>query len=128
MDSNSIIIAHFIFTSITPATLSLSKWQTPMEGYTNSAWKIECTLTVFLSKSASHGDTLHIEWKDVKIKIGNKCLALPSDITFPLKDKIRLRNVLNGKAPNLFILVKQGATYYHINPASGKLIETATTC
>ena len=73
-------------------------------------------------------DTLHIEWKDVKIKIGNKCLALPSDITIPLKDKIRLRNVLNGKAPNLFILVKQGATYYHINPASGNLIETATTC
>ena len=73
-------------------------------------------------------DTLHIEWKDVKIKIGSKCLALPTDITIPLKDKIRLRHVLNGKAPNVFLLIKQGATYYHINPASGNLSETSTAC
>ena len=73
-------------------------------------------------------DTLHIEWKDVKIKIGHKCLALPSDITIPIKDKIRLRHVLNGKSPNVFILVKQGATYYHINPTSENLIETSNAC
>lgn len=64
-------------------------------------------------------DTLHIDWGDVKIKMGSKYLALPTDITIPLEDKMRQKHVLGGQSPNVFILVKQGSIYYSIGTAGG---------
>ena len=87
MASSLIIIDHYISTFITPATLSPSKLLILMAGCINKIYIDNVSLHRCLT-----WDTLHIEWNDVKIKIGNKCLALPSDLTIPLKDKIRLRN------------------------------------
>ena len=57
--------------------------------------------------------------------MGSKYLALPTDITIPLVDKMRLRHVLGGKSPNVFILVKQGSTYYSISTAGGASVPTS---
>ena len=56
-------------------------------------------------------DTIHIDWKDSSIMYNNKPLPVVQDITVPMLDKIRLRNLIKKKDAKIYIMTKQGTTW-----------------
>ena len=58
-------------------------------------------------------DHIHIAWQNQKVFYKKNKIPLKEHVTVPLKDKIRLRNIL-GKTYHTMFKVKQGDTWYNL--------------
>ena len=60
-------------------------------------------------------DHVHIEWGEERILYKNETVPLKQHITIPLKEKVRLRQLLSTGSL-LMYMVKQGDTWYNLSP------------
>ena len=60
-------------------------------------------------------DTLHINWRDVKLTNGETSIKLPYNVKVPLKEKSRLCNLMKGPDCTAHLMILQGHTG-SINP------------
>ena len=57
-------------------------------------------------------DTLEIDWKEVSVTFNDNKINLPRIVTIKLRDKIKIRHLME-KEPLLFhIMLKQGITWF----------------
>ena len=57
-------------------------------------------------------DTLEIDWKEVTVTFNNNKIDLPKVVIIRLKDKIKLRRLMNRKPQLFHLMLKQGITWF----------------
>lgn len=57
-------------------------------------------------------DTVHVDWSKVKITYNGNSMEVPQDITIPILDKIRFRNIFNKHPSQIYFMIKQGNSWY----------------
>ena len=55
---------------------------------------------------------MHIEWDNTTIYKTRKSIPVKHDITIPIKDKIRIRNMMRKNDTDILLMAKQGDTWY----------------
>ena len=58
--------------------------------------------------------TLEINWNGIKFTLNGNKIDPPKIITIKMRDKIRVRRMINQEPLNLHIMVKQGITWYNL--------------
>ena len=61
-------------------------------------------------------DTIHMDWKDIILKVANKTISLPTVITVPLIDKIRTRLIFHKENIVAHFTIQKGETWFSIQP------------
>jgi hypothetical protein len=59
-------------------------------------------------------DTIHLDWDQVNITSADQCVAMPTEITIPLIDKIRVRHTLAQDDTMVHFMIRQGWLFHHI--------------
>ena len=59
-------------------------------------------------------DTLEINWNEIKLSFNGNEIDLPKIITIKMRDKIRIRRMINKETQNFHIMIKQGITWYKL--------------
>ena len=59
-------------------------------------------------------DTLEINWNGIKLSFNGNEIDLPKIITIKIRDKIRVRRMINKETQNFHIMIKQGITWYNL--------------
>ena len=59
-------------------------------------------------------DTLEINWDKIKLVFNSNEINLPKLVMVKIKDKIRVRRMMNMEMQNFHIMVKQGMTWYNL--------------
>ena len=59
-------------------------------------------------------DTLEINWDKIKLVFNSNEINLPKLVMIKIKDKIRVRRMMNREKQNFHIMVKQGMTWYNL--------------
>ena len=59
-------------------------------------------------------DTLEIGWNEIKLSFNGNEIDLPKIITIRMRDKIRVRRMMNRESQNFHIMIKQGITGYNL--------------
>ena len=57
-------------------------------------------------------DVLKFDWQAIQVLVNNKSFNLPTSVTIPLKDKLRLRRMLRKKELACYFMIKQGLNWY----------------
>ena len=72
-------------------------------------------------------DTLEIDWKEVSVTFNDIKINLPTVVTIKLKDKVKIRCLMN-KEPLLFhIMLKQGITWFTLALGTQETVWNNTT-
>jgi hypothetical protein len=76
-------------------------------------------------------DTVHISWQEVSVHYDRTPFPIPTEVTIPLWDKIRVRSILDpkhqkhllpiGEALRVELRVKQADTWYKLSIDPGPL-------
>ena len=66
-------------------------------------------------------DTLHFDWSYVTLRMNATSISLPTEIQIPLKDKLRVRRMLQKEDLDLQFMIKQGSNWYSLNRAASVL-------
>ena len=66
-------------------------------------------------------DTLHFDWSYVTLRMNATSVSLPTEIQIPLKDKLRVRRMLQKEDLDLQFMIKQGSNWYSLNRAASVL-------
>ena len=61
-------------------------------------------------------DSLSINWDECCVILGSNPLPLPHIITVNLIDKMRLRKMMANERTKIFLMIKQGLSWYPLNP------------
>ena len=79
-------------------------------------FKITATLTLEDIKTNRNylWDTLEINWDKIKLVFNNNEINLPKLVMIKIKDKIRVRRMINREMQNFHIMIKQGMTWYSL--------------
>ena len=59
-------------------------------------------------------NTLEINWNKIKLSLNSNEIELPKIITIKMRDKIRVRRMINKETQNFHIMIKQGITWYNL--------------
>ena len=59
-------------------------------------------------------DTLEINWNEIKLTLNGNKIDLPKIITIKMRDKRRVRRMINQESPNFHVMIKQGITLYNL--------------
>ena len=59
-------------------------------------------------------DTLEINWNGIKLSFNGNEINLPKTIMIKIRDKIRVRRMMNRESQNFHIIIKQGITWYNL--------------
>ena len=59
-------------------------------------------------------DTLEINWNGIKLSLNGNEIDLPKIIMIKIRDKIRIRRMINKETQNFHIMIKQGITWYNL--------------
>ena len=59
-------------------------------------------------------DTLEINWNVIKLSFNGNEIDLPKISTIKMRDKIRVRRMINKKSQNFHIMIKLGITWYNL--------------
>ena len=83
---------------------------------TNHLFKIKGTLKSEAIKLNRNyfWDTLEINWNKITIKFNDNKIDLPKIVTIKMKDKIRVRRLMNREPLNLHVMIRQGLTWYNL--------------
>ena len=58
-------------------------------------------------------DTLEINWNKIKLTFNDNEIKLPRLVTIKMRDKIRIRRMMNKDMQNSHVMIKQGITWYN---------------
>ena len=58
-------------------------------------------------------DMLEINWNGIKLSFNSNEIDLPKIIMIKVRDKIRVRRMINKETQNFHIMIKQGITWYN---------------
>ena len=61
-------------------------------------------------------DTMEINWNGIKLTLNGNKVDLPKIVTIKTQDKIRVRRMINQESLNLHVMIKQGITWYNLEP------------
>ena len=61
-------------------------------------------------------DGLEIDWSDVSITLNDNEIDLPSSVIIPFKERYRARRVLRKHPLVLYVMLKQGKTWFSLVP------------
>ena len=59
-------------------------------------------------------DTLEINWKKITITFNDNMIDLPKIVTIKIRDKFRVRRLMNREPLNLHMMIRQGITWYNL--------------
>ena len=59
-------------------------------------------------------DTLEINWNKVTITFNDNRIDLPKIVAIKMRDKIKVRRLMNRKPLNLHMMIRQGITWYNL--------------
>ena len=59
-------------------------------------------------------DTFEINWNGINLSFNGNKIDLPKIINIKMRDKIRVRRMINKETQNLHIMIKQGITWYNL--------------
>ena len=59
-------------------------------------------------------DTLEINWNKIKLLLNSNKIDLPKIIMVKMRDKIRVRRMINKETQNFHVMIKQGITWYNL--------------
>ena len=59
-------------------------------------------------------DTLEIKWNKIIITFNDNKIDLPKIVTIKMRDKIRVRRLMNREPLNLCVMIRQGITWYNL--------------
>ena len=59
-------------------------------------------------------DTLEINWNKIMLIFNDNKIDLPKIVTFKMRDKIRVRRMLNQEPLNFHMMIRQGITWYNL--------------
>ena len=59
-------------------------------------------------------NTLEINWNGINLSFNGSEIDLPKIIMIKIKDKIRVRRMINKETQNFHIMIKQGITWYNL--------------
>ena len=59
-------------------------------------------------------DTLKINWDKITITFNDNKINLPKIFAIKMQDKIRVRRLMNREPLNLYIMIRQGTTWYNL--------------
>ena len=59
-------------------------------------------------------DTLEINWNGINLSFNGNKIDLPKIIKIKMRDKIRVRRMMNRESQKLHIMIKQGITWYNL--------------
>ena len=59
-------------------------------------------------------DTLEINWNKITITFNDNKIDFPKIVTIKMRDKIRVRRLVNREPLNLHIMIRQGITWYNL--------------
>ena len=59
-------------------------------------------------------DTLEINWNKITITINDNKIDLPKIVTIKMRDKSRVRRLMNREPINLHMMIRQGITWYNL--------------
>ena len=67
-------------------------------------------------------DTLEIEWKEVSVTFNDNKINLPRIVTIKLRDKIKIRCMMQKELLLFHIMLKQGITWFTLAPSTQETI------
>ena len=53
-------------------------------------------------------DILEIDWKNITLTVNGNVINLPSSVIMPLKDKFKIRQMIESRPLLLHLMLKQG--------------------
>ena len=59
-------------------------------------------------------DTLDIDWNNVTITFNDGKIDLPKIVTIKMRDKIKVRRLMNRKLLNFHMMIRQGITWFNL--------------
>ena len=59
-------------------------------------------------------DTLEINWNKITITFNDNKIDLPKLAAIKMRDKIKVRRLINREPLNLHVMIKQGITWYNL--------------
>jgi hypothetical protein len=60
-------------------------------------------------------DALHLDWGQAAVFTSDQKLSLPTDLTVPLWDKVRVRDIMSQEEFHPHFMIKQGLLWHHMN-------------
>ena len=69
-------------------------------------------------------DVLEIDWSNVSITLNNKEIDLPNSVIIPFKERYRARRLLRKHPLLLYVMLKQGKTWFSLVPEPRNLSVT----
>ena len=59
-------------------------------------------------------DTLEINWNKIIITFNDNKIDLPKIVGIKMRDKFRVRRLMNREPLNLYMMIRQGITWYNL--------------
>ena len=59
-------------------------------------------------------DTLEINWNEIILTFNDNRIEIPKIITIKMRDKIRVRRMINKEPLNFHMMIRQGITWYNL--------------
>ena len=59
-------------------------------------------------------DTLEIDWNGVTVTFNNNKIELPKIVTIKLRNKIKVRRLMNRQPLNFHVMIRQGITCFNL--------------
>ena len=60
-------------------------------------------------------DIVRIDWKEVFVTLNGTIMQLPISVKIPLRDKYRLRHIMRKSSLLLYVLLRQGMSWYALD-------------
>ena len=59
-------------------------------------------------------DTLEIDWNKVTITFNDTKIELPKIVAIKIRDKIKVRRLMNREPLNFHVMIRQGITWFNL--------------
>ena len=66
-------------------------------------------------------NTLEINWNKITITFNDNKIDLPKIVRIKIRDKIRVRRLMNREQLNLHVMIRQGITWYNLETETGRV-------
>ena len=67
-------------------------------------------------------DMVKIDWKEVFVTLNGKIIRMPKLVTVPLRDKYRLRTLMDKHSLLLHVMLRQGTSWYALDKTDSELL------